>query len=773
MAPATCTKRRRRVAGSLHVRARQATGRPSPRSRRAGPAGHEVDHDRPATRAGGSGCSPTTPARGRSSAGRTARSSSTSWRAGRSDRARPRARAAGRVAVADLERAGDAPAAVRPRRRGDERDGRDVADRAARRRRLPGLDRPRLPAAARRRSRRSSTAPSPGRSPAGRWRRSRRSPRRSPSRRVRSDRAARRTHRHERPTTRLDHRDRHRSPRSGPGATRSGPGCGPAARRSSGSTASIPSPFRSQVAAQVDDFDPLAWMPPKTARQLDRFSQFGLVAGRLALDDAGLDAGRGRRRRTRSGSGSTSGSALGGIAYAEEQHERYLEQGHPPGRAEPRAGGLRRRGAGQPRHRARRPRADPVDGELVRVGRGRARRGARATCAKAGSTRRSPAACEIPLSPLAFGAFDIIRALSAGHNDDPGTAARPFDAGRDGFVMGEGAALLVLEAADVAERARRDPVRRAAGLRRDVRRPPHGPAAGRRHARRRARRRSPSTTPASTPDEIDYVNAHASSTPIGDIAEARAIALALGERAATVPVSGTKALYGHPLGASGAIEAAICALAIRDGWAPASVNLVEPDPEIAALLPGLLREGRDGTYRRVLSTSFGFGGLNAALVFGAVDELTRGRSRSISAAERGPAAHRRDRVPAVTGAGSGATPARSTNAPRAAPDQRAEAHEQRQDAADRDRDGHPEGRGDRRPSTRPADRHRAREDRRVDAHHPAAQLVRDGQLDRRVAGRGHQDRAEADERPSAATTTGNDRDAPRGRSRRRRGSARP
>jgi 3-oxoacyl-[acyl-carrier-protein] synthase II len=121
------------------------------------------------------------------------------------------------------------------------------------------------------------------------------------------------------------------------------------------------------------------------------------------------------------------------------------------------------------------------------------------------------------------------------------------------------------------------------------------------------------------PEEIDYVNAHASTTPIGDVAEARAIALSLGARAATVPVSGTKALYGHPLGASGAIEAAICALAIRDGWAPASVNLETPDDEAASLLPGLLREGRSGTYRRVLSTSFGFGGLNAALVFGAVD----------------------------------------------------------------------------------------------------------------------------------------------------------
>ncbi len=115
------------------------------------------------------------------------------------------------------------------------------------------------------------------------------------------------------------------------------------------------------------------------------------------------------------------------------------------------------------------------------------------------------------------------------------------------------------------------------------------------------------------------MNAHASSTPLGDVAEARAIALALGDRAATVPVSGTKALYGHPLGASGAIEAGISALAIRDGWAPASVNLVDADPEASRSLPGLLREPRTGRYDRVLSTSFGFGGLNAALVFGAPD----------------------------------------------------------------------------------------------------------------------------------------------------------
>jgi len=121
------------------------------------------------------------------------------------------------------------------------------------------------------------------------------------------------------------------------------------------------------------------------------------------------------------------------------------------------------------------------------------------------------------------------------------------------------------------------------------------------------------------PDELDYVNAHASSTPLGDVAEARALALALDGRVATVPVSGTKALYGHPLGASSGLEAAICSLAIREGWAPGTANLETVDPAVAELLPGLLKDGRAGRYERVLSTSFGFGGLNAALVFGAVD----------------------------------------------------------------------------------------------------------------------------------------------------------
>ena len=182
--------------------------------------------------------------------------------------------------------------------------------------------------------------------------------------------------------------------------------------------------------------------------------------------------------------------------------------------------------------------------------------------------------------------------------------------------MGEGGALLVLESDEVVRARGVEPYAEVLGY--GATSDAHHMVQPRADGREAARAATIALDTAGVAqDEIDYVNAHASSTPIGDIAEARAITLALGERAASVPVSGTKALYGHPLGASGAIEAAICALAMRDGWVPASINLDEPDPDVAALLPGLLREGRDGEYRRILSTSFGFGGLNAALVFGA------------------------------------------------------------------------------------------------------------------------------------------------------------
>jgi 3-oxoacyl-[acyl-carrier-protein] synthase II len=375
-----------------------------------------------------------------------------------------------------------------------------------------------------------------------------------------------------------------------------------------------PSPFRSRVAAQVDDFEPLDFADAKTARQLDRFSQFGLAAGKLALADARLVPGcDGSAERERIGI--YLGSALGGIAYAESQHERYMQRGIKsvaPNLALAVFGGAAPANLGI---------ALDVRGPILSTANSCAS-GAVAIGEAIGAIRDGAidaaiaGGAEVPLSPLAFGAFDIIRALSPGSNDDPQHAARPFDARRDGFVMGEAAALLVLEASDVAQRRGAEPYAELLGY--GATSDAHHMVQPRADGREAARAATIALDDAGVdPGEVDYVNAHASSTPIGDVAEARAIVRALGERAVTVPVSGTKALYGHPLGASGAIEAAICALAIRDGWAPQSVNLETPDPETAELLPGLLRSHLTAEFRRVLSTSFGFGGLNAALVLGA------------------------------------------------------------------------------------------------------------------------------------------------------------
>jgi 3-oxoacyl-[acyl-carrier-protein] synthase II len=376
-----------------------------------------------------------------------------------------------------------------------------------------------------------------------------------------------------------------------------------------------PSAFRSQVAAQIDDFDALDHMDARTARQLDRFSQFALAAGRLALADAAL-APDATDAVDRDRFGVYLGSALGGIAYAERQHERFMEKGIrsvAPNLALAVFGGAAPANLGIALD-LRGPilsTANSCASGAVALGEAlRAIRDGTVDAAIAGGA-------EVPLSPLAFGAFDIIRALSAGSNETPGIAARPFDAGRDGFVMGEGVGLLVLEAEDVARRRDARPYAELLGY--GSTSDAHHMVQPRADGREAARAVAVALADASTSGaEIDYVNAHASSTPLGDVAEARAIALALDGRAAAVPVSGTKALYGHPLGASSALEAAICAMTIREGWAPGTANLSTIDPAIGALLPGLLKDGRPGRYERVLSTSFGFGGLNAALVFGAV-----------------------------------------------------------------------------------------------------------------------------------------------------------
>ncbi len=380
-----------------------------------------------------------------------------------------------------------------------------------------------------------------------------------------------------------------------------------------------PSPFRSHVAAQVDDFDPAAHLDRRAVRGLDRFSQFGVVSGRLAMDDAGLrpgDANHPSRERV----GIFLGSALGGIAFAEEQHERYMERGirgvSPTlalavfgGAAPANLGiGLDVRG--------------PILSTANSCASGAVALGAAMGAIRSGEVDAAVAGgVECPLSPLGFGAFDLIRALASAHNDSPVQACRPFDAKRSGFVLGEGAALLVVEEAESARRRGATPYAELLGY--GATSDAHHMVQPRPDGSEAARSVRIALADAGVEaDAIDYVNAHASSTPLGDVAAARALAVGLDGHAGSVPVSGTKALTGHPLGATGAIEAALAALTIRDGWAPPSVNLIDPDEEIGQLLPGLIRDrgGRPGEYRRVLSSSFGFGGLNAALVLGSPGE---------------------------------------------------------------------------------------------------------------------------------------------------------
>ncbi len=222
---------------------------------------------------------------------------------------------------------------------------------------------------------------------------------------------------------------------------------------------------------------------------------------------------------------------------------------------------------------------------------------------------------ECPLAPLIFGAFDLIRAMST-RNDAPEAACRPFDAGRDGFVMGEGAAILILEEYGHAVRrnapiygeilgygASNDAYHMTAPL-------PSGQQAAR--AMRLALQDA-----GLLPEQIGYVNAHASSTPLNDSIETTAIKLALGEHAYTIPVSGTKPMHGHSLGATGAIEAALCALALRHDYLPPTLNLEQPDPQCD--LDYIPQEGRRARVDYILSNSFGFGGINATLAFGRVD----------------------------------------------------------------------------------------------------------------------------------------------------------
>lgn len=365
--------------------------------------------------------------------------------------------------------------------------------------------------------------------------------------------------------------------------------------------------YGSQIAAEVSDFDPAAFMDAKRVRRLDRFAQFSVAAGRQAADDAELHLEDEDRDRI----GCFVGAALGGGAFAEEQHEIFLRDGIR--RIKPTLALAVFSGAA----------SCNVAIELGLTGPSSANSDSCSSGAIAiGSAFREireghadvmfAGGIECPLAPLIFGAFDLIHAMST-RNDAPAQACRPFDRGRDGFVMAEGGAILVLE--ELERAARRDA-------------PIYGEILGYGASNDAYHMTAPLPSGAQAAramhlamqeaglqgEQIGYINAHASSTPLNDSTETRAIKAVLGEHAYQVPVSGTKAMHGHALGATGAIEAAICMLAFRHDYLPPTVNLDDPDPECD--LDYIPRVGRDRRVDYIVSNSFGFGGINATLAFG-------------------------------------------------------------------------------------------------------------------------------------------------------------
>ncbi len=365
-----------------------------------------------------------------------------------------------------------------------------------------------------------------------------------------------------------------------------------------------PSPFPSRIAAQVDDFDPAAHLDPKRARRLDRFSAMSVAASRMALEHSGLVLDEGAASRT----GAWIGSALGGVAFGEEQHAGYVARGVrgvAPTLALAVFGG-----AGASNVAIDLGLTGPAVGNSNSCASGAMAIGQAFHAIRDGTVDAALAGgSEAPLAPLTFGAFALINVLST-RNDDPAHASRPFDVDRDGFVMGEGAVILVLEERGAA-------LRRGATVIAEVRgfgasNDAYHMTQPRPDGRDAARAITAALADAGLePTDIGYVNAHGSSTTLNEPAEAAAIRRALGVQGAAVPVSSTKGLYGHALGASGAFEAAITALAIERGVLPGTCNLQRTDPAIELTVLAAAREERVGA---ALTNSFGFGGMNAALV---------------------------------------------------------------------------------------------------------------------------------------------------------------
>jgi 3-oxoacyl-[acyl-carrier-protein] synthase II len=370
--------------------------------------------------------------------------------------------------------------------------------------------------------------------------------------------------------------------------------------------------FNCKIAGEVAGFSPEAYLPKKEVRKMDRFLQFACAASKMALEDAKLEI----TDENATDIGVVIGSGIGGMSTLEQQHRVLIERG--PDKVSPFFIPMMianmASGTVSILHGLKGPNFTIVTAcatgahcigeslQLIRDG--------KAKMMLAGGA-------EAVITPMSVAGFASMHALST-RNDDPSHASRPFDRDRDGFVMGEGAAVLVLEELEHA-------IERGAtiygeiagfGMSADayhITSPPPG-GDGAQRAMRNALNDA-----GLAPDDVDYVNAHATSTPIGDRTETQAIRAVFGERAEKIGVSSTKSMIGHMLGAAGAIETVVCLLACRDDVMPPTINYENPDP--ACNLDYIPNQSREGKVSVALNNSNGFGGHNAVL---AVRKYVRG-----------------------------------------------------------------------------------------------------------------------------------------------------
>lgn len=364
--------------------------------------------------------------------------------------------------------------------------------------------------------------------------------------------------------------------------------------------------YSTRIGAEVKDFSPENFMDKKEARRMDRFTQFAMAGARMVVEDAGIDFDSVDRDRV----GVILGSGIGGLETLEEQHKVLLNRG--PGRISPFFIPMMIANMG-----------------AAQVGISYGLRGCNlvttSACASSNNAigdsfrllQRGQAdmmicgGAEAPITPMAMAGFCSMKAMST-RNEEPEKASRPFDSGRDGFVIGEGAGFLVLEtlghavkrgariygevigygmSCDAYHITAPDPEGKGSALSMDMALKDSG----------------------IEPGEVDYINAHGTSTPLGDKLETMAVKKVFGHHANKIAVSSTKSMTGHLLGAAGGLEAVVCVLAIDRGVIPPTINLENPDPECD--LDYVPNKARKAGIRVAMSNSFGFGGHNVTLVF--------------------------------------------------------------------------------------------------------------------------------------------------------------